>query len=113
MIVVHLTREGAPLADVIYRAGMLVEIRVSEKYQSQRISFQLRHSDNPNLEGQWEEALDKYFNEGLFDARDMIFKGDMRRIGTAREHRSLFQHAAHALLKDLEPHGYRVEVEFE
>jgi hypothetical protein len=113
MIVVHLTREGALLADIIYRAGMLCEIRVSQDYQDQRISFQLQHSENPCLEGQWEEALDRYFNEGLFDARDVIFKGDMRRIGAAREHRSLFQHAAHALLKDLEPHGYKVEVEFD
>jgi hypothetical protein len=113
MIVVHLTQEGALLADIIYRAGMVVEIRVSHEYQDQRISFQLRHSDNPGLEGQWEEALDRYFNEGLFDARDIFFKGDMRRIGTARDHRSLFQQAAHALLKDLEPHGFKVEVEFE
>jgi hypothetical protein len=29
----------------------------------------------------------------------------MRRVGSAKEHRSLFQHAAHALLKDIEPHG--------
>ena len=113
MIVVHLTREGAPLADVIYRAGMLVEVRVSHEYQSQRISFPLEHSNNPQLEGAWEEALDGYFNEGIFDSGDRIFRGEMRRIGSAREHRTLFQQAAHALLKDLEPHGYKVEVEFQ
>jgi hypothetical protein len=33
-------------------------------------------------------------------------------VGSAREHKTLFRHAAHCLLKDLEPHGYNLTVEF-
>jgi hypothetical protein len=112
MIVAHISQEGKPVADVTYRPGIHVEVRVAKEFQSDAIRFPLEHSENRELKGQWEEALDTYFNEGLFDSKDSVFRGEMRRVGCAKEHRSLFQQAAHALLKDLEPHGYQVRVEF-
>ncbi len=112
VIVAYVSKNGLPIADIIYRAGLHVEVRVAKEFQLQQIHFKLRHSQNGELKGGWEEALDKYFNEGVFDSKDCLFPGEMRRIGSAREHKSLFRQAVHALLKDLQPHGYHVEVEF-
>ena len=112
MIVAHISQKGKPVADITYRAGIHVEVRVAQEFQSDEIRFPLVHSENGELKGSWEEALDTYFNDGLFDSKDSVFPGEMRRVGNAKEHRSLFQHAAHALLKDLEPHGYEVRIEF-
>jgi hypothetical protein len=109
---VHISREGIPVADVTYRSGLHVEVRVAKEFQDQPICFPLTHSANEELKGSWEEALDNYFNEGTFDSRDTILPGEMRRIGSAREHKSLFQEAAHALWKDLKPFAYSVEIEF-
>jgi hypothetical protein len=112
MIVAHISQKGKPVADITYRVGIHVEVRVAKECQGAEIHFPLMHSENGELKGQWEEALDRYFNDGLFDSKDSVFRGEMRRVGSANEHRSLFQQAAHALLKDLEPHGYEVRVEF-
>ncbi len=112
MIVAHISQKGKPVADITYRPGIHVEVRVAKEFQSDEIRFPLTHSENGELKGLWEEALDSYFNDGLFDSKDSVFRGEMRRVGNAKEHRALFQHAAHALLKDLEPHGYEVRVEF-
>ena len=109
-IVVQLSYKGAPVAEVIYRAGLHVEVRIEEAFQDERIRFKLSHSPNGELVGNWEEALDIYFNEGIFDTKDHIFGGEMRRVGTAREHKSLFRQAAYSLLKDLATHGYDVKV---
>jgi hypothetical protein len=112
MIVAHISLKGKPVADITYRVGIHVEVRVAKEFQSVEIHFPLVHSENSELRGQWEEALDSYFNDGIFDSKDSVFRGEMRRVGSAKEHRSLFQQAAHALFKDLEPHGYEVRVEF-
>ncbi len=112
IIIAHISRKGAAIADVTYRSGLHVEVRVSKEFQTAKIHLPLAHSDNKELTGTWEEALDNYFNEGQFDSRDNLFPGEIHRVGTAREHRTLFQIAAHALSKDLEPAGYRVDVEF-
>jgi hypothetical protein len=112
IIVAHISRKGVPVADVTYRAGLHVEVRVAKEFQDERVEFALSHSENGILDGSWEEALDRYFNEGRFDSRDNLFPGEMRRVGSAREHRTLFRHAVHALLKDIEPHGYELHVEF-
>jgi len=82
------------------------------EFQDEHIFINLRHSENKPLEGTWEAALDAYFNDGRFDSKDGLFPGEMRRVGSARDHRSLFRKAVHSLLKDMEPHGYEVEVEF-
>ena len=111
-IVVRVFYGDAPVAEVTYRAGLLVEVRVEKAFQDERINFKLSHSDNGELTGNWEEALDVYFNEGRFDTKDHIFSGEMRRVGSARDHKSLFRQAAHSLLKDLEPHGYYVKIEY-
>jgi hypothetical protein len=112
IIVAYLSRKGVPVADVIYRAGLHVEVRVAKIFQLEQVCYKLCHSNNGELKGSWEEALDKYFNEGVFDSKDSVFPGEMRRIGSAREHRTLFRQAAHALLKDLNSHGFELEVEF-
>lgn len=112
MIVAHISQRGKPVADITYRLGIHVEVRVAKEFQDNEIHFSLVHSQNGELRGQWEKALDAYFNDGLFDSKDSTFRGEMRRVGSAKEHRTLFQQAAHALLKDLEPHGYEVQVEF-
>ncbi len=112
VIVAHISYKGTPVADVTYRAGLHVEVRVAQEFLDQEVCFKLCHSQNAELKGSWEEALDSYFNEGVFDSKDSVFRGEMRRIGSAREHKSLFRQAAHALLRDLEPHGFCVEVIF-
>jgi hypothetical protein len=109
-IVVQISYNGAPVAQVIYRSGLHVEVRIEDAFKDERIRFKLSHSRNKELVGNWEEALDIYFNDGIFDTKDHVFKGDMRRVGSAREHKSLFRQAAYSLLKDLETHGYDVEV---
>jgi hypothetical protein len=111
-IVAHISRKGIPVADVTYRAGLHVEVRVAKSFQKEHINFALTHSYNEPLEGTWEEALDEYFNNGRFDSKDTLFRGEMRRVGAAREHKSLFRTAVHALMKDLQPCGYEVSVEF-
>jgi hypothetical protein len=112
VIVAHIARKGVPVADITYRSGLLLEVRVANELQDETIRFPLVHSENLELAGTWEEALDNYFNEGQFDSKESLFPGEIRRIGSAREHKSLFRQAAHALLKDLEPFGYTVELEF-
>lgn len=111
-IVAHLSQKGVPLADITYRPGFLVEVRVAADFLEQNIFFRLSHSENETLAGTWEEALDNYFNSGLFHAKTDLFPGEMRRVGCANEHRSLFQQAAYALMRDLEPYGYELNVEF-
>jgi len=109
-IVVQLSYRGAPVAEITYRAGLHVEVKVQQAFQNEKIRFSLTHSGNDQLSGNWEEALDLYFNEGVFDTKDHIFRGEMRRVGCAREHKSLFRQAAHSLLRDLEEYGYDVKV---
>lgn len=112
VIVAHISRKSTAVADVTYRAGLHVEVRVAKDFQDETIHMPLSHSGNDALSGTWEEALDYYFNEGEFDSKDGLLHGEMRRVGSAREHKSLFRYAVHALLRDLEPHGYTVSVEF-
>jgi hypothetical protein len=112
VIVVHLSKQGVPVADVTYRSGLHVEIRVGEGFRSQGIDYPLNHSPNEALRGTWEQALDWYFNEGSFDARSNLFPGEIPRYGCARDHKSIFRQAVLDLKKDLEPHGFAIDVEF-
>ena len=111
-ILAHVSHKGVPVADVTYRAGMHVEVRVAGNAQLDEICFPLSHSVNRELKGSWEQALDHYFNEGRFDFKGGMFPGEMPRVGCARDHKCLFREAVMALMKDLEPHGFLVEVEF-
>lgn len=111
-IVAHIARHGFPVADITYRAGLHVEVRVAKGFQEEKIQFRLNHSENKELAGRWEEALDDYFNAGLFDSKDTVYPGEMRRVGAARDHKSLFRSAVQALRKDMQPHGFEVSVEF-
>jgi hypothetical protein len=112
MIKVSVKQEGVRIADIVYQAGLLVEVNVADDFEGQSVSFPLAHSPNNELKGDWGGALDRYFNEGLFDSRDNLFPGEMKRSGAARDHRNLFRQAAFALSKDLEPYGYQIEIEF-
>lgn len=111
-ILAHISCRGIPVADVTYRAGLHVEVRVAGAFQVEEICFRLAHSPNIELKGSWEEALDRYFNEGRFDFKGGMFPGEMPRCGCARDHKCLFREAVIALIKDLGPHGFLVEVEF-
>jgi hypothetical protein len=113
MVVAHLSKGHSPVAAIRYRSGLHVEIDIQEPYRTEDISFELAHSDNGPLRGTWEDALDRYFNDGMFDSRDAIMPGELRRIGVARDHTSLFTQATLALSKDLEPHGYTLKIVFE
>jgi hypothetical protein len=113
MILVQVINKEEIVADVKYEPGLLVDVDVKSKYRNETVSVKLMHSENEELTGVWEQALDRYFNEGVFRCKDHLFPGEMPRIGAAREHKSLFRQAAHALLKDLEPHGYTVDIHFE
>jgi hypothetical protein len=109
-IVVQVFQLGMAVAEAVYQAGLHVEVRVCPEFRDEQIHFPLSHSENGQLAGTWEAALDAYFNEGLFDTKDRTFPGELRRVGNAREHKSLFRQAAHALMKDLELYGYEVKV---
>ncbi|MEW6350537.1 MAG: hypothetical protein AB1646_15850 [Thermodesulfobacteriota bacterium] len=111
-IVAYISRGNAPVAEATYRPGLFVEVRVAKEFQDLEIDIPLQHSENGRLAGTWELSLDRYFNEGLFDSRDTVFRGEMPRCGAAREHKSLFHKASYSLKKDLERWGYTVEIEF-
>lgn len=111
-IVIRILRSGDPVAAATYRPGFLVEPKVTRKFNKEKIDIPLSHSENDPLKGNWEEALDNYFNHGEFDSKDSVFPGEIRRIGHARDHKSLFRQAAVALRKDLAPLGYEVLIEY-
>ena len=111
-IFAEISYNGATVAEILYRTGFLVDIRVADDFQAAHIDFPLSHSQHPRLEGSWETALDTYFNEACFDSKDTVFRGELRRVGSAREHKSLFRQAIRSLLKDLEPHGYHIQISF-
>jgi hypothetical protein len=111
-ILAEISFKDAMVAEIIYRTGFHVEVRVAEDFQADHIGFSLSHSRIGRLEGTWESALDTYFNEACFDSKDTVFRGELRRVGSAREHKSLFRQAIRSLLKDLEPHGYQVKVSY-
>jgi hypothetical protein len=111
-IFAEISYKGATVAEIVYRTGFLVDIRVTEDFQADHINFSLSHSQNPRLEGTWESALDTYFNEACFDSKDTVFRGELRRVGSAKEHTTLFRQAIRSLLKDLEPHGYQINITY-
>jgi hypothetical protein len=111
-IIAEISRDGVGIAEISYRTGFHVEIRVCREYQDERIRIPLTHSDNKELEGTWEHALDRYFNEGRFDSKDAVCHGEMRRVGSAKDHRALFRQALRALMKDLTPQGYEVKIHY-
>ena len=112
VMIAHLFQDGLPVAEITYRAGMHVQVRIANEFRFQYIEYTLRHSENKELKGTWEEALDGYFNDGRFDSKDNVFPGEIPRFGCARDHKSLFRKASQCLYKDLEPHGFVVEIEF-
>lgn len=111
-IVARVLREGVLIAEATYRSGFHVEVRVGKEFHRQRLHIPLSHSENVELRGTWEAALDRYFNEGRFSSKELLLPGEIPRVDSAREHKSLFRQAVHALRKDLEPFGYTVETEY-
>ncbi|MCX5872121.1 MAG: hypothetical protein NTY51_02660 [Deltaproteobacteria bacterium] len=114
MIVSVEIRHGDSLvAEIIYEPGFLVDIRVEKPFRVKRIGYRVSHHQHERLSGSWLEALDKYFNEWIFESRSDLFPDEQPRTGSGREHKSLFLAAARALEKDLTPYGYKFKVLFE
>jgi hypothetical protein len=111
-ILAQLSYKGAVVAEIRYRTGFHVEISVLADFQAEHIDFDLGHVEHGRLQGTWESALDTYFNDTRFDSKDAVFAGELRRIGSAREHKSLFRQAVRSLVKDLEPYGYQIAVNY-
>ena len=111
-IVAHISLDRKRVAVATYQSGLLVEVETAKRFADKQVHIALTHSDNKELSGAWGEALDWYFNEAVFDSKDSLFPGEKRRVGAARDHRSLFRQAVTALRKDLEPHGYKVEIQY-
>ena len=111
-IVAHISFNKKPVAVATYQSGLLVEVETAKPFHNKEIHFQLSHSNNKELSGLWGDALDWYFNEAAFDSKDSVFPGEKRRFGQARDHKSLFREAVTALRKDLEPHGFEVEIQY-
>ena len=111
-ILAEILFRGAVVAEIQYRTGFHVEVRVLEDFQTEYIDFPLAHAESRTLTGTWENALDAYFNDTCFDSKDAVCQGELRRVGSAREHKSLFRQAIRSLLKDLEPHGYEITMSY-
>jgi len=111
-ILAEILYRGAIVAQIVYRTGFHVEIRVSDDFQDARIGFPLSHFPDTGFSNKWASALDYYFNEACFDSKDTVFRGELRRVGSAREHKSLFRQAIRSLIKDLEPQGYQVQISY-
>lgn len=111
-IFAEITYEGATVAEILYRTGFLVDVRVTDDFQDLHIDFPLPCAHGSRLEGTWESALDEYFNETCFDSKETVFPGELRRVGSAREHKSLFRQAIRSLVKVLEPRGYRIKISY-
>lgn len=111
-IFAQISYKGAVVAEIQYRTGFHVDIRVLDDFQAQHIDFLLFPEKNTRLQGTWESALDEFFNDTTFDSRDAVFRGELPRVGSAREHKSLFRQAVRSLVKALEPHGYLVTVSY-
>lgn len=111
-IFAEISFQGAVVAEIQYRTGFLVDIRVLDDFQAEYVDFQLSHEGYTRLKGTWERALDAYFNDAQFDSKDAVYPGELRRVGSAREHRSLFRQAIRSLEKALEPHGYQVVLRY-
>ena len=113
MVSVEIFHGKVFVAQIIYRPGFYVEINVEKSFRTQNVVLRVRDRQNPEMVGNWPEALDGYFNESTFESRSDLLRNEPARAGCAREHRSLFLVAARALEKDLTPLGYEFKVSFE
>ncbi len=111
MVSLEITRNDFLIAKINYHPGFLVEIQVSELFVNQKIEYHTSHHHG-KLSGYWDQVLDQYFNEWIFESRSDMFPDEAPRSGCAREHKNLFLAAARALEKDLGPHGYKFNVSF-
>ncbi len=113
VVSVKILHSNTLVAQISYRPGFYVEIEVGEPFLTKKVVFRVCHRQDLELVGNWPEALDKYFNECVFELRPDLLPNEQARTGTGREHRSLFLAAARALEKDLTPLGYEFKVSFE
>ena len=105
MVSIQILRRDFLIAEVYYNPGFLVEINVEESFRNQKIDLQTGYHHR-KLSGYWQEALDEYFNDWIFESKAEMFPDDLTRSGCARDHKNLFLTAARALEKDLTPFGY-------
>jgi hypothetical protein len=100
------------MARIIYSPGFFVEISVEKSFQTKEPPYgPLRPKESTQTDS-WPEALDRYFNEVIFEARNDLLPNEPPRTGSAREHRTLFLTAARVLEKNLATHGFRFRVSF-
>lgn len=104
---------GSIVATVTYKPGFLVDVKVSRPFLNNKIIYRVSHPKNGQIAGELSEVLDKYFNEWIFESRSDLLPEIPPRVGTAREHKSLFLAATRILQKDFTAYGYDVRVSFE
>ncbi|MFH0959256.1 MAG: hypothetical protein V1897_11190 [Pseudomonadota bacterium] len=104
---------GSLLATVTYKPGFLVDVKVARPYISKKFVCRPPYPKNNQFAGELSEVLDKYFNESIFESRSDLLPEDPPRVGTARDHKSLFLTATRILEKDWNPNGYEFQVSFE
>ncbi len=110
---VKIVIDDSIVATITYKPGFLVDVKVASPFLDNKTVWSLCHRENGQIDGELSEALDKYFNEWIFESRSDLFPQDTPRVGAAREHKSLFLAATRILEKDLTPNGYRFEISFE
>lgn len=100
------------MARIIYSPGFFVDISVEKSFRvKEPPDGPLRPKDSTQTYS-WAEALDRYFNEVIFEARNDLLPNEPPRTGSAREHRTLFLTAARILENNLAAHGFRFRVSF-
>ena len=111
-VTVQILHGDLVMARIIYSPGFFVDIKVEKSFREKEPPCDpFRREDETHIDS-WPEALDRYFNEAIFEARNDLLPNEPPRTGSAREHRTLFLTAARILEKNLAPHGFRFNVSF-
>jgi hypothetical protein len=111
-VTVQILHGDLVMARIIYSPGFFVDINVEKSFRVKEPPYGTLRPKESGQSHSWPEALDKYFNEAIFEARNDLLPNEPPRTGNAREHRTLFLTAARVLEKNLATHGFRFKVSF-
>ena len=111
-VTVQILHGDLVMARIIYSPGFFVDINVEKSFRVKEPPYGTLRPKESAQSHSWPEALDKYFNEVIFEARNDLLPNEPPRTGSAREHRTLFLTAARVLEKNLATHGFRFRVSF-